>query len=897
MPEWDQEIRTRLGALWLDPAHEAAIVEELSQHLEDRYAELRGNDLDHDAARAAALEELSEHGRLERAMRPLGRRPGAPLALGARTANPLEALSHDVRYALRSFRARPAFAAVAIATFALGIGACTLIFSAVNGVLRRPLPYDEPQQLVAFWGTAPEKGLPEVNFPPGLLGVHIEHTRTLTALAGFGRSGTTLTGAGDADRAERVDGAVVTSDFFRVFGVPMRLGRPFAPEEANSGAPPVVVLSHALWQRTFSGDTAIVGKSITLDGRATSVVGIMPPGFDFPRQAELWMPLVLEPDNFGCWCFDVVGRMKPGVTPEEVRREIASITDDFGLRRRDIFPDAKRGGARIIVMSLSDRIVGDLERPLVVLFGAVGLVLLIVCANIANLMLVRATVRSREIAVRCCLGAGPGRIATQLFTESLLLAIAGAGAGLLLAYWGIQALRRLPVDQFPRMNEVHLEPAVLAFTAGVAVLTGLLCGLAPALRVRHVNLQDAVKSGSRTSGSGQARRLSDGFVVTQFALSLVLLVAAGLLLRSYRHLSTLDLGYQPENALVGRVTLPYPRYDTNTVVRAFYGQLLERVRAIPGVTEAGLTSQAPLTRGNSQSNIVAEGREPRAGEPVLVANARTVTPGYFRAIGSPLLEGRLFEDTDNDRSTRVGIVDETFAKHFWPNESAIGKRFRWQGNTSSIPWVAIVGVVRNVKHSRLDETPDLQVYEPFAQRSPWSNHLVVRSTSDPAGLVSQIRAEIAALDPTLPFYEVRTMTSAVSSSLGLRRLMNVLLGGFALIALLLAAIGIYGVISLGVSARVREFGIRLALGAQTADVRWQVLRHGLVLAIFGVAIGIAGSLYLTRFLQRLLFGVAPSDWITFSTVALILSATAVLASYIPARRATRYDPVSALRAE
>jgi predicted permease len=897
MPDWEREIRSRLAMLRLDPNRESAIVEELSQHLEDRYAELRGQGMNHTRARAAALQELSEPGRLERELRPLARRATPPPALGGGPGNPVEALRHDVRYAVRSFRAHPAFAALAIATFALTIGACTLIFSAVNGVLRRPLPYEDPEQLVAFWGTAPEKGLPEVNFPTGLFSVYREHTRTMTSVAAFSGAGATLIRAGDAARAERIVGAVVSLDFFRVFGVPMLLGRPFLPDEVAPGAVPVVVLSHALWRRNFSGDSTVVGRTITLDGRATIVVGVMPPGFDYPRRAELWMPLTVDPDDFGCWCYDAVGRMTPGLVVEDVRREIATITDDFGLRRRDVFPDAKRGGARIIAMSLSDRVVGDLKRPLGVLFGAVGLLLLIGCANIANLMLVRANARSREIAVRCCLGAGPKRIAAQLFTESVLLAAAGAAGGLLLAYWGMQALRRLPVDQFPRMNEVHVEPAVLAFTVGVAVLTGLLCGLAPALRASRVEPQHAVTAGSRSSSSPQTRRLSDGFVVTQFALSLVLLVAAGLLLRSYRHLSTLDLGYQVENVLVGRISLPSPPYDSSTAVRAFYGQLLDRARAIPGVTEAGLASQVPLTRGNTQSNVVVEGQEPRPGDPVLVANARTVTPGYFRALGSPVLEGRGFEDTDDDRSMRVGIVDETFARRFWPNERAIGKRFRWQGNTSSAPWVTIVGVVPNVKHNRLDETPDLQVYEPFAQRSSWDNYLVVRSTSEPEGLVFRIREEIVALDPSLPLYDVHTMASAVRGSLGLRRLMNVLLGGFALIALVLAAIGIYGVISLGVSARGKEFGIRIALGAQTADVRWQVLRHGLALATVGVGLGIAGALVLTRLLQRLLFGVAPNDWITFATVALILSAAAVLASYVPARRATRADPLSALRAE
>lgn len=896
MPDWRKDIRDRLTRLRLDAPREAEIVEELSQHLDDRYAELRGQGLDDAAARSAALAELSDEGVLERELRPVVR-PAATsnLALGRATrANPFETLWHDVRYALRTFRSHPTFTIVATLTFAIGIGACTLIFSAVHGVIQRPLPYEDPNRLVVFWGSAPEKGLPEVSAPTGLFHEYRDKTRTLESITAYSGTGMNLTSGGDP---ERIEGAVVSRDFFRVLRVPMYLGRPFADGDDAQGMPRFAVLSHSLWLRKFGGDSTIVGKAIELSARPTTVVGVTPPGFDFPNRAELWTPLYVDANDFNCWCFNLVGRMRPGISPPDVAREVVSIIDGFAQRRPDVFPNHAGGTAKIIAMPLSERIVGDLRRPLLVLLGAVGLVLLIACANIANLVLVRATSRTREIAVRCCLGAGPMRIAAQLLTESVLLSVAGAVAGLLLAFWGVQLLRQLPVREFPRMNEVQLDPIVLAFTAGIAVFTGLLCGVAPALRVARVDLQDAIKSGSRGSRTGQTRRLSDGFVVTQFALSLVLLVAAGLLLRSYRHLSGLDLGYRPENVLVGRISLPYPKYDTSTVVRAFYDPLLLRVRSLPGVTDAGLASRVPLTRGNQQNNIIAEGKEPRPGEPVLVANVRIVTPGYFKAMGTPLLQGRDFQESDDERALRVGVVDERFAKHFWPNDNAIGKRFRSQGDTSSGAWVTVVGVVRNVKHNSLEEQPDLQLYEAFARNTTWNNYLVVRTSAAPEMLASRIRTEIKTLDATLPFYEVHTMQSAVRASLSIRRLVNSLLSGFALTALILAAIGIYGVISLSVGARVREFGIRLALGAQTSDVRGLVLRHGMVLAGFGVAIGIAGALYLTRFLQRLLFGVTALDWITFSTVAAILATTALLASYLPARRATRADPVSALQSE
>lgn len=894
MPDFRAAVRARLAPLRLDPQREAALVDEFAQHLDDSYSDHRGRGLDDAAARAAALVELEGLETSAAQLRRLARPAPAAIPLGRARGSILGNAWHDVRFAFRSFRAHPAFAGVAVATFALGIGACTLIFSAVQGVLRRPLPYPQPDRLVAFWGTAPEKGLPEVKMPAGMFEVFRTQTRTLARIAAHSRIGATLTGVGDP---ERLDGAAVSRDFFDVLGVRPMFGRGFAAGEDVANAPQAVVLSHSLWQRRFAGDSTLVGRTIELYSRPAIVVGIMPPGFDFPDRAQLWTPLVVGADDFNCWCYSIIGRMRPGLEAGDVAREMMTVTDDFGMRRRDVFPDAKRGGARIIAMPLSQRIAGDLQRPLLVLFGAVGIVLLIGCANIANLVLVRATARQQELAMRCCLGASPSRIGAQLLIESLVLSITGAAAGFALAFWGMRLLRQLPPAQFPRMAEVGVDPVVLAFTAGVAVLAGLLCGIAPALRVSRLQLHDAVRSGARGTGTAATRRWSDSFVVIQFALSLVLLVGAGLLLRSYQRITNIDPGYATQNVLVGRISLPFARYDTSTKVRAFYRPLLERVRALPGVADVGLASSVPLTRGNQQNNVAAEGRDPRPGEPVRVTNVRIVTPGYFRAIGTPLLEGRDFQPTDDEQGLRVAVVDEAFAKHFWPNESAIGKRVRGPSDTSAGRWVTIVGVVRNVKHNRLDEETDIQLYETFERFAIWSNYLVVRSSASPEELTSSIRAQIKALDPALPFYEVRTMEDAVSASLAIRRLTNLLLGGFALAALALAAIGIYGVISLSVSARVREFGIRMALGAKGSDIRAMILRYGLALAAGGVGLGIASAFYLTRFLQRLLFGVAPFDAATVVTVGAVLATTALLAAFLPARRATRADPVIALRAE
>ncbi len=892
-PDWRAEIRQRLAELQLDAAREAQIVDEMAQHLDDRYEELLRRGESVDSARATTLEELSEMNILETVLATeRGRAAAAEITLGRARGRFVESLAHDVRYALRSLRGSPGYSAASILTLSLAIGACTLIFSVANGVLLRPLPYKEPERLLQYWGTAPEKGLPEVAFPEGLFAVHRDRTRTLEAVTAYDGAGVTLTGVGDP---ERIEGGVVSLDFFRVFGVQPMLGRAFVKGE-DVVDDRVVILSHALWLRRFSGDAGIVGKTINLNATPRTVVGVMPPGFDYPNKSELWTPMSVDPTRFNCWCFVTVGRMKPGVTPEDVRRDIITVTEDFAVSRKDVFPDAKRGETRIVVQPLSERIVGNVQKPLFVLLAAVGFVLLIACANIANLTLARAASRAREIAVRCCLGASPRRIAAQLLTESVVLSLVGAAVGLLLAVWGVRAVRELPPLQFPRIDEVRLDGVVLLFTTGVALLTGLLCGLVPAWRASRVDLQDAVKSGQRVAGSG--RRVSDAFVVVQFALSLVLLAGAGLLLRSYQQLLRIDLGYRTENVLTARVSLPWPRpYSSDTVVRAFYDGLLERARAIPGVRAAGVASRIPLSGGNPQNNIVAEGREPKPGEPVLVVNIRNVTPGYFAAIGTPLRQGRLFDATDKVGSLRVTVVDETLARHFWPNESAVGKRIAHQGDTSATRWMTIIGVVANVKHNRVDEKPDLQLYEPIAQRTTWNNTIVVRSTVPPETLVPQLRRAVAAGDPTIPLFQVRTMRSAVDQSLSMRRVTNALLGGFAAVALVLAAIGIYGVMALSVSGRMKEFGIRMALGAQAAHVRDVVLRHGLLIAGIGVGIGLAGALGLTRFLRGLLYGVSPVDWPTFAGVAAVLSVAAVAASYLPARRATRSDPIVVLRTE
>lgn len=902
---WRREVRHSLECATLHPAHEADVAEELAQHLADRYTDHRRrgvappdalratrDEWHRDPAGVTAIRDDQQH---------LERRPPAPGVLHASAAASwIAALIGDVRYALRTLRRHPTFAIVSVATLALGITGCVVMFAAVHGVLLRPLDFPGEDRLVAYWGTAPERGLDEVSLPDGIFVAHQGRLRTFDAVAAFDTRGFTLTGScrvGIACDPERIDGVSVSLDFFRVLGVRPAIGRGFIPGEEVQGAAPVVVLSDALWRRRFGGDSAIVGRTVDLNGRARTVVGVMPPGFDVPNRAAVYTPLVLDPASFNCWCHATIGRLRAGVTAADARREIESVTDDFTLQHRDIFPDARRGNSRYVVMGLRERLIGNVEMPLVILFVAMLVTMTIACANIANLTLARATARLQEFAVRCSLGASPRRIAAQLLTEGAVLASAGAAVGLVASVWGVGALRALPTTQFPRIDEISINGPVIAFAAVVTVIVGAVCGITPSLRVMRLDVERIMRGGTRQTRSSGAKLASDAFVVGQFALSLILLVATGLLLRSYQRVLAVKPGFVAEGVLTARVGLPGTRYPTDTLASAFYGRLLSRIAALPGVQAVGTSQQIPLTQGNEQSDFVAEGVTPAAGAPQTVANVRHVSPGYFAAMGTPLVRGRLFRASDDAAAPHVAVVDETFAARYWPGLDAIGKRFRYGGDTSSARWITVVGIVPNVRHNRLDESLDLQVYEPAAQRVDWINYVVLRVTGSPTAFVPPLRRELAALDPLLPLYEVRTMSDAVRGSLGTRRLTSALLTSFAVLALVLAAIGIYGVMSVSSTAHTREFGIRLALGAQAHHVGMLVLRHGLVLAALGTAIGMLGAYMSGRVIRGLLFEVDAVDWITFAAVAGVLAITALIACWLPARRATRVDPMVALRGE
>ena len=801
----------------------------------------------------------------------------------------------EIEFALRGLVKRPAFAAIAVLTLALGIGANTAIFSVVNAVLLRPLPLKEPDRLMTFWHSAPAKGLRHLDLNDALFAYYRDRSRTFESIAAYEGGEFALTGNGDP---EVVPGAVITFNYFNVLGREPLYGRTFTAQEDTPGNNNVAILSYGLWQRRFAGNQNIIGQTINLDSTATTIVGVMPPDVDFPDPAErpsglghvqLWVPKGLNPQDSSSWNLLPVGRLRPGATPDDAKQEITALYHAF-TGERGVRPGAGDLGASetTILMPLQDLIVGDVRRPLLVLLGAIGLVLLIACANLTNLLLARASTRTRELAVRQCLGASAWRIARQTLTESLLLSLTGTLVGILMAAWIITALKSLVASQIPHVDSARIDATVLLFTTGIMLLTGVLCGLAPALRGARLNLQDAIKEGARGS-TGANRRLNNAFVVSQLALSLVLLIGAALFLQSFRNLLSVNPGFRAENVLMARVALPEQKYN-NAQAENFYAQLRHGVSSVPGVQAVELCQVVPFSGDGQGGPFIVEGV---SQEHEKVAWLRSSTPGYFDAMGMPVLKGRGFASSDTETSLPVAIVDEQLAHMYSPDGDLVGKRIRIAGG----PWLTIVGVVPNVKNRRLDEEPWPYIYRPFSQWVRRETMLVVRTSVDPAAIAGNVRQEVAKLDPELPLSKVSTIQQAMDRSLVTQRLTNSLLAGFAATALLLALTGIYGVMSLNVANRRNEFGIRLALGAQTSNVLRLILGQGLRLAVAGVGLGLLAAMGLTRLLKGLLFGISPSDPWTFAVIAALLVGVALLACYLPARRATKVDPLEALRYE
>jgi len=806
----------------------------------------------------------------------------------------IEQLWQDVRYALRVLRKNPGFTSIAVITLALGIGVNTAIFSLVDGILLRPLPYAQPERLVRVVQSQRQLGLDTWNLSQATFATLRDNNQSLEVVAAYSTSGANLTGNGEPERVSMGTGS---ADFFKVLGVSPLLGRGFRAGEDAPGNNNVCVLSYGFWQRRFGGDPNIVGNSLELNGTPTEVIGVMLAGFSFPRaEIQMWVPLALNTARTAPYFLRAIGRLKPGVSPQESEAETTAILLNYARQRPDTsegrYSPDQGSALKTIVTPLKEAMVGSTQKPLIILLCAVGLVLLIACANVANLLLARAMARVREIAVRFALGASSSRVARQLLTESLVLAMIGAAVGVLLAWVGVRMLDKMPIEGIPRIDVVTVDGRVLGFTAGLALLTGLLFGLMPALRAYRMGMVAAMHEGGR--GGTANRRSNSVLVAAQFALSFVLLIGAGLLLKSFQRLQSVEVGFNPEKLLTMVVALPAKKYSKPQQSIQFYESLADQLRGMPGVREAGVTTNIPFVGDDNTDNFIVEGHEPKTGDQAVQAQLVSITPGYLQTMGIPFIRGRDFLETDNGDSQQVAIIDQTLARMYWPDGDALGKRVE---TTGDMQWMSIVGVVGSIKQDTFADEAQPHIYAPIAQSNALLAKLVVRTDVPPTTIVSAIRSEVSALDPNVPLYSIRTMQEVMDRTLNSQRLTNLLLTSFAVLALLVAAVGIYGTMSLYVGSRKTEFGIRLALGASPAILLRSVLGEGMLLIGSGVGVGLAGALALTRTIASLLFQVSPTDPVIFTGVAFLLVLVALVACFVPARRASQVDPMTALRCE
>ena len=813
----------------------------------------------------------------------------------------METLLRDIRYGVRSLLKRPGFAAIAVITLALGIGANTAIFSVVNAVLLRPLAYPEAERLFVPWGRKSDTQHNAVVSYPDFVDWQAQ-TKTLEHIAAYNSSGTLLR-EGDAE-PELIVGAAVSADLFPLLNVAPILGHPFSRTDDQQNAPPVIVLGYGLWQRRFNADPNIIGKQIRIGSTSATVLGVMPEGFLFPAQAtktEFLRPLAAtlgdRAQQRSSYSLRVVARLKPGMTAAAAESEMKAI----GVQLEQQYPDEGfRLGARLI--SLHDEVTWGAKTPLLVLLGAVGFVLLIACANVANLLLARAAARQREIAIRTALGAGRLRVVRQLLTESLLLSLVGGALGLLVAWWGVHFLLASSPLNITGLKNVGLDTNVLVFTAVVSVLTGVIFGLAPALQASRADLQDSLKEGGRNAGGTAVRnRVRAVLVVVEVALSLVLLVGAGLLGKSFLLLSEVRPGFDPEHVLTTNISLAKVKYPQPEQQQAGFAEVVSRAAAIPGVEAAAVIDPLPLSGDTNANTFLIAGRPALRPEDKPISNHRTISPDYFRALNIPLSRGRLFDERDNQHTPPVIIVNETLARLHFAGTEALGQHIFIEGergDNDQPPAREIIGIVGDVRHESLDVESGAEYYVPYTQAPEPAMSLVVRSSADdPASLAGSVRAVIKQIDKDQYVATIQPMTKLVAESVARRRFNALLTGLFAGVALLLASIGIFGVLNYTVAQRTQEIGLRVALGAQTRDVLRLVLGQGVRLILFGLALGLAASLALTRVLAGMLFGVTPTDPFTFVAVSFLLAGVALLACYIPARRATKVDPLVALRYE
>jgi putative ABC transport system permease protein len=803
---------------------------------------------------------------------------------------------HDFRYAVRGLLKKPLFAALTVLTLALGIGANAAIFSVVNGVLLRPLPYPDPAQLMMVWIYNPRQGFDKDVAPYPAFSDWRAQSRSFEHLAAYFGASVSLTGVGDP---AQLRGARVTASFFPTMNVQPALGRWFTEQDATPGHERVVMLEHGLWEQRFHGDRSIVGRPIQLSGRPYEVVGIMPAGFHYPDDATLWLPLApVEPykqlmESRGSFWLNVIGRLRADTTQGAAQTEM----DMIARRLEQQYPDSN-GGLGIRLTALHDEIVGDVRRALLVLLGAVGCVLLIACANVANLLLTRATGRQKEIAIRAALGAPRHRIVRQLLTESLVLALAGAAAGLLLAAWTLAALQQAAPTNIPRLTSIAIDLPVLMFTLIIALATGVIFGIAPAWQSASASQSDALKEGGRSGGEGaRGRRVRNALAVVEVAAAIVLLVGAGLLVRSFAAIARTDLGFNPRNVLVLQIELPGLKYTEDQRIVQFYEQLSDRLTALPGVRSVGLGSSVLLGRLPSSSTLTVEGRPVPRDAVNIPVPFDTVTNGYFATLGIPLTRGRLFGPEDTATAPARVIVNKAFVDRFFPSGNPIGRRVTFNPQDKNVQWLTIVGVVADTRRGGVDRPAWAELYFPLSQSADSRLMVLLRTAGDPIALARAAQEQVWAIDPAQPIASVRTLAELVGRVQANRRFTMMMLGVFAIVALVLAAVGIYGVIAYSTAQRTQEIGIRLALGAARGDVLRMVLSDGLRIGALGSVIGIAAAAASSRLLSSFLFGVSPHDPVTFVAFPAALLVVAALASWIPARRALAVDPMAALRGE
>jgi len=879
----------RLRSLARRKRVEEDLEKELRFHLEKQLEENLAAGMPPAEAQRAALRRLGGMPQIQEECRDM------------RRTDTLENSWRDLRYALRMLRKAPGFTAVIVLTLALAIGANSAIFSVIDGVLLRPLPYPEAGRIVrVFFHSA---SYPRFPLNPFDFRDFRARNQSFESLAGFTRNDLQLSGTG---QPERFTGFQVTAGFFHALGLHPARGHEFTANAEIPGNERQVILSDRLWRTRFAADPGIVGRKITLDSRPFTVAGVMPPGTEHPgneyncvahgETVDVWWPFTFQgnPAHRGSHYLEAIGRLKKSVTPAGAQAEMNALIAQLARE----YPDTLAGW-QALVIPLYQEIVGPSQRLLLVLLGAVGLVLLIACANAANLLLARATARQREIAVRAALGAGRARLVRQMLTESLLISALGGACAIAIAVGGVRILVALLPAGFPRADTIHINAAVFAFTLAIALATGMVFGLAPALQAARTDMQDSLRAGGRGTGGNRAHlRLRSALVVGEVSLACLLLIGAGLMLRSFVNLLRADPGFRPEHLLTASVSLPDASYKTQETL-SFWGRLTANLDSAAGIRAAGVGTDLPWTGYDDNiGGFTIEGKKPRANEE-FHARYHVASPGYFRAVGIPLVQGRFFTDGDNMKAPLALIVNRSMARRYWPNEDALGKRLTFEDHPKEKDWMTIVGIVGDVKDKPDSPAAEMALWWPVGQTPVSVNNMAVavRGSSDPARLVNDLRQAVRQLDPTLAVANIRPMDDIADANVSTPRFALFLVALFAGLALTLAAIGIYGVISYAVSQRAHEFGLRMALGAQPGDVRRLVLRQGVKLALAGVAIGLVGALALGRVLCSLLFEVSAADPVTFASVSALAMAVAALACYLPARRATLADPANSLRSE